>query len=148
MTIQKIDRNQRIAEQILLGESPSKVAREYALTTARASKILHTYCWKKDREVYLSFTGGFTPSPTLEQLRGCIDVFLGDNNEVLLYSPVSDIKSFPMKLINTLIRNEIYTADDLMKADLNRLKRYPCIGPVALDRIAHFQKKYQHLVMA
>ncbi|MES9902038.1 MAG: hypothetical protein ABW168_05060 [Sedimenticola sp.] len=148
MHIKYEKRNSEIATRILLGESPSKIAQEYGLSISRCSQILHTYCFRIDRDVYGSISNHPECKPKLKELQEYADVFLDDNygESITLYSPIWRVKGASKKIIYVLECEEICTVGELLKTNLDMLIRSPYIGPVILEEIKNIAERYKHLL--
>jgi len=139
-----LERNRNIAEGILSGGLLTKVALDYGLSATRVKQILHSYCYEKDRDVYLSIAEPYFKSPKVTQLREYADVFLAqDDYSITLNSSLYNVDVLPKRLVNSLRPENILTVEDLFAIDPDVLINAPNVGKKGIELVKAFITKYR-----
>ena len=139
-------RNELISKKLLLGASVTEVASIYGISRDRCVQILRGYCSRQDREVYMSITGRVSKPPGINQLRKYVDAFIDNDygEEVItVNSAIWRIKEFPIKIVNALEFEGIYTVEELLNTDTTMLKRIPGIGNISIEIIEKFRIRFE-----
>lgn len=137
-------RNSQIAERVLLGESSSKLATEYELSVTRINQILQSYCFERNRDAYMKIIETRKNQSKLELLRDSAEDFMIPEQHLdKLKRRLYTIEELSKSVVNSLRPEGILTVEDLLKFDIEQLKRAPNIGPVGIQQIRDFKEKYK-----
>jgi hypothetical protein len=144
----KRERNIELATRALLGESPKRLAQEYGICVTNSYRIVRAHCFSVDREVYSSLRNGGFGRPKLKDLREHADVFLNDERGefITLCSPLWRINYGAKKIANILRPEGIYTLEDLLTFEPDKLIKIPFVGPVIMRELKSIIEQYKYLL--